>query len=85
MILRLIENIKQYIKFKISGAAYYKLHLKQMNTYMKKYLITYWTQRNDESTDVELELYAYNEIDAMRKFHDMNIVHRKIESVEEMV
>jgi hypothetical protein len=56
-----------------------------MNTYMKKYLITYWTQRNDESTDVELELYAYNEIDAIRKFHDMNIVHRKIESVEEMV
>jgi hypothetical protein len=29
---------------------------KQMNTYMKKYLITYWTQRNDESTDVELEV-----------------------------
>jgi hypothetical protein len=27
-----------------------------MNTYMKKYLITYWTQRNDESTDVELEV-----------------------------
>ena len=52
---------------------------------MTKYLITYWTQRNDEATDVELELYAYNEIDAMRKFHDMNIMHRKIESVEEMV
>jgi hypothetical protein len=58
---------------------------KQMNTYMKKYLITYWTQRNDESTDVELEVYAYNEIDAMRKFYDMNIVYRKIESVEELV
>ena len=56
-----------------------------MNTYMKKYLITYWTQRNDESTDVELIIYAYNEIDAMKKFHDMNIVHRKIESVEELV
>jgi hypothetical protein len=58
---------------------------KQMKTYMTKYLITYWTQRNDESTDVELELYAYNEIDAMKKFYDMNIVYRKIESVEEMV
>ena len=58
---------------------------KQMNTYMKKYLVTYWTQRNDESTDVELEIYAYNEIDAMKKFYDMNIVYRKIESVEEMV
>jgi hypothetical protein len=40
---------------------------KQMKTYMTKYLITYWTQRNDESTDVELEVYAYNEIDAMKK------------------
>jgi hypothetical protein len=26
-----------------------------MKTYMTKYLITYWTQRNDESTDVELD------------------------------
>ena len=51
---------------------------------MKKYLVTYWTERNDESTDVEIEIYAYNEIDAMKKFYDMNIVYRKIESVEEM-
>ena len=56
-----------------------------MKTYMTKYRITYWTQRNDESTDVELELYAYNEIDAMRKFYDMNLVYRKIESIEELV
>lgn len=56
-----------------------------MNTYMKKYLVTYWTQRNDESTDVELIIYAYNEIDAMKKFYDMRIVHRKIESVKELV
>ena len=56
-----------------------------MNTYMTKYRITYWTQRNDESTDVEIEVYAYNEIDAMKKFYDMNLVYRKIESVEELV
>jgi hypothetical protein len=56
-----------------------------MKTYMTKYCITYWTQRNDESTDVELELYAYNEIDAMRKFYDMNLVYRKIESIQELV
>lgn len=56
-----------------------------MNTYMKKYLVTYWTQRNDESTDVELIIYAYNEIDAMKKFYDMRIVHRKIESVKELI
>ncbi len=52
---------------------------------MTKYLVTYWTERNDEATDIELELYAYNEIDALRTFYDMNIVHRKIESVKEMV
>ena len=58
---------------------------KQMKTYMTKYLVTYWTERNDESTDVELIIYAYNEIDAQRKFYDMNIVHKKIESVKELV
>ena len=56
-----------------------------MKTYMTKYLITYWKEWNDESTDVELELYAYNEIDAQRKFYDMNIVHKKIESIKELV
>jgi hypothetical protein len=56
-----------------------------MKTYMTKYCITYWTERNDESTDVELIVFAYNEIDAMKKFYDMNLVYRKIESVEEMV
>ena len=56
-----------------------------MKTYMTKYLVTYWTERNDESTDIELIIYAYNEIDAQRKFYDMNIVHKKIESVEELV
>lgn len=52
---------------------------------MTKYLITYWTQRNDESTDVEIIIEALNEIDAIYKFLDMKIVHRKIESVEELV
>jgi hypothetical protein len=64
---------------------YDKIKDYDMNTFKTKYRITYWTQRNDESTDIELELYAYNEIDAMKKFYDMNIVYRKIESVEELV
>ncbi len=56
-----------------------------MNTYMKKYLITYWTQRNDESTDVEIIIEALNELDAMKQFLDKKLVYRKIESVEEIV
>ena len=56
-----------------------------MNTYMKKYLVTYWTQRNDESTDVEIIIEAFNEIDAQRKFYEMNLVHKKIESIIELV
>lgn len=56
-----------------------------MNTYMKKYLVTYWTQRNDESTDVEIIIEALNEIDAMKQFLDKRLSYRKIESVEELV
>lgn len=54
-------------------------------TNMKKYLVTYWTQRNDESTDVEVIIQALNEIDAMKQFLDMNLVYRKIESIKELV
>jgi len=56
-----------------------------MKTYMTKYLITYWTQRNDESTDVEIIIEALNELDAMKQFLDKGLVYRKIESVEEIV
>lgn len=56
-----------------------------MKTYMTKYCITYWTERNDESTDVEIIIEAFDEVDAVYKFYDMNIVHRKLESVEEIV
>ncbi len=52
---------------------------------MTKYCITYWTQRNDESTDVEVIIEALNEIDAMKKFLDKRLVYRKIESIEELV
>jgi hypothetical protein len=56
-----------------------------MKTYMTKYLITYWTERNDESTDVEMIIEAYNITDALKKFLSMNIIHKKIESIEELV
>jgi len=56
-----------------------------MNIYMTKYLITYWAERNDEATDIELIVYAYNEIEARKQFLDMNITHKKIESIKEFV
>jgi hypothetical protein len=56
-----------------------------MKTYMTKYLVTYWTERNDEATDVEIIIEALNETDAMKKFLDMNKIYRRIESIEEMV
>ena len=56
-----------------------------MNTYMKKYLVTYWKEWNDESTDVEMIIEAYNITDALTQFLNKNIVHKKIESVKEMV
>jgi len=51
----------------------------------KKYVVTYWAERNDEATDIELIVYAYNEIEARKQFLDMNITHKKIESIKEFV
>jgi hypothetical protein len=56
-----------------------------MKTYMTKYCITYWTERNDESTDVEIIIEALNELDAMKQFLDKKLVYRKIESIKELV
>ena len=52
---------------------------------MTKYLVTYWAERNDESTDVEIIIEALNETEAMKIFLDMNKSYRRIESIEEMV
>jgi hypothetical protein len=56
-----------------------------MKTYMTKYLVTYWTERNDESTDVEIIIEAFNELDAMKQFLDKRLTYRKIESIQELV
>jgi hypothetical protein len=52
---------------------------------MKKYLLTYWTERNDESTDVEIIICANNEEEAIFIFLEMNIVYKKIESIQEIL
>jgi hypothetical protein len=56
-----------------------------MKTYMTKYLVTYWTERNDEATDVEIIIEANNKDEALKIFLDMNKSYKKIESIQEMV
>ena len=48
---------------------------------MSKYVIKYWAERNDESTDIEVVIEANDEVDAMQKFFETNIIYRKIESI----
>ena len=52
---------------------------------MKKYLFTYWTERNDESADVEIIICANNEEEALFNFLDKNIVYKRIESIQEIL
>jgi len=48
---------------------------------MSKYVIKYWTEINDEPTDIEVVIDADDLVEAMRKFLDSNPVYRKIESL----
>jgi hypothetical protein len=52
---------------------------------MKKYLLTYWTERNDESTDVEIIISANNEEEAIFIFLEMKLSYKKIESIQEIL
>jgi hypothetical protein len=52
---------------------------------MKKYLFTYWTERNDESTDVEIIISANNEEEALFNFLEMRRAYKKIESIQEIL
>ena len=49
---------------------------------MNKYIIKYWTEINDESTDIEFIIEADDQVEAMRKFLDSNPIYRKIESID---
>jgi len=49
---------------------------------MNKYVITFWTERNDVSTDVEKVVEAESEIQALIDFVNSGTVFRKIQSVE---
>lgn len=46
-----------------------------------KYLITYWAEKNDEATDIEIIIEADSIEDAKIKFLNLNIVHKKIDKI----
>tara|TARA_R110000868_G_C10353239_1_gene716526 strand:- start:194 stop:388 length:195 start_codon:yes stop_codon:yes gene_type:complete len=51
---------------------------------MRKYLICYWTERNDVATDLEELVEADNIMEALEKF-TANNVFKSIDSVSEIV
>lgn len=48
---------------------------------MSRYIIKYWTERNDEPTDIEVIIEANDLIEAIKKFLDSKPIYRKIESI----
>ena len=51
---------------------------------MKKYLVCYWAERNDEATDLETFVEADNITEALKKFKANN-VFKSIDSVSLIV
>ena len=48
---------------------------------MKKYLVSYWEERNDQATDLEIIIEAINFDEAYIKFRDIKRI-AKIESIK---
>lgn len=48
---------------------------------MKKYIVSYWTEKNDESTDVEIEIEAKSKYKALMEFLNRGIYFKKIDRV----
>ncbi len=51
---------------------------------MKKYLVCYWAERNDEATDLETFVEADNITEALKKFKANN-VFKSIDSISLIV
>jgi hypothetical protein len=50
---------------------------------MRTFEITYWTEKNDEATDLSIFLEAETLQEVLHKFKELNIVHKRIESIHE--
>ena len=51
---------------------------------MKRYLIYYWTERNDESTDLEIIVKANNMEEAIKEFKKEVRVYKSITTITEL-
>ena len=51
---------------------------------MKKYLVSYWTERNDVATDLEDIVEADNISEALEKFKASK-VYKSIDSISEII
>lgn len=51
---------------------------------MRKYLVCYWTERNDVATDLEDVVEADNISEALDKFKD-STVYKSIDSISEII
>ena len=50
---------------------------------MKRFEITYWTEKNDEATDLSIILEAETLQKVLHNFKMLNIIHKRIESIIE--
>lgn len=50
---------------------------------MRTFEITYWVEMNDESTDLSIILEAETLQEVLHNFKELNIVHKRIESIHE--
>lgn len=50
---------------------------------MRTFEITYWAEINDEATDLSIILEAETLQEVLHNFKELNIVHKRIESIHE--
>lgn len=51
---------------------------------MRKYLIYYWAEKNDDAVDCEKIIEASNIDEALIKFKDVTIVYKRITQIKEI-
>jgi hypothetical protein len=52
---------------------------------MKEFLVTYWTERNDEATDIETIIQAYTLAEALERFRSKTLYYKYIESIKMII
>jgi hypothetical protein len=52
---------------------------------MKKFLVTYWAERNDEATDIETIIEAHTLAEALHLFKSKTLYYKYIESIKMLI